>query len=89
MDKNKLLVVIFFITLALVSAVVALYPSPTDQPPGYGGVRQPTVLIPDGISVARYYDEESDVLCWIFTKRLEGGGFDVTSSCLPREVTDY
>ena len=86
--STKVYVLIIFLILVIGTAVMVYRPSPTAST-GYGGVRQPTVPIPDSIGVTRYYDAESDVLCWIFTKRLEGGGFDVTSSCLPREVTDY
>ena len=86
MTKHHVLIVFLLFTVIIGATVMLQH---NDSPTGTGGIRQPTVLIPDSISVARYYDEESDVLCWIFTKELAGGGFDVTSACLPREVTDY
>lgn len=87
MNKQYIVIAVIILSALIGALLPSCSPPPLDD--GSGGIRQPTVLIPDSISVARYYDEESDVLCWIFTKELAGGGYDVTSACLPREVTGY
>lgn len=88
MNRN---IVIALVTLALIILVVVRLAQPSPTPPtGYGGIREPSIPVPDSISIVRYYDAELDVVCWIFTKRFVGAPYyDTTSDCLPRGDTDY
>ena len=80
---------IVLIALVLVSAVwLAL--RDTTVILGRGGIRQPTVLVPDSISIVRYYDIELDLWCLIFTKRFIGEPYyDITVDCLPASQVNY
>ena len=85
--RDKIFVILLLI-VCIVLAVVAFRPEPT--PAGYAGLREPSVSLPPGVSVLRYYDPELDVVCWLFTKRFTGEPhYDTSSNCLPRSQTDY
>ena len=57
---------------------------------GSGGIRTPTVLVPDNVSIVRYYDVELDLWCLIFTKRFTTEPYyDITAECLPASQVNY
>ena len=88
MNRKQIVIALLIVCVAVIG-YLALRPSPTTST-GYGGIREPSVLVPDSISIVRYYDAELDVVCWIFTKRFVGAPYyDTTSDCLPRGQTDY
>ena len=84
--------ILLFAVIAIAAIIAAAYflTRPSVPTAGYGGIREPSIPVPDSLSITRYYDAELDVVCWIFTKKFVGAPYyDTTSDCLPRGQTDY
>ena len=87
MNRKQIVIALLIVCAAVIGYVALRSPTP---PTGYGGIREPSIPVPDSLSITRYYDAELDVVCWIFTKRFVGAPYyDTTSDCLPRGDTDY
>ena len=87
--ENKVLLTLLVIVTVAAFILGQNFKAPDLPEIGYGGIRQPTVLLPPSMTMTRTYDAETDLVCMTFKTRVSASYYIQSTDCVPRSQTDY
>lgn len=87
--ENKVLIAFLVIVTVAAFLLGQSFKTPDLPAIGYGGIRQPTVLLPPSMTMTRTYDAETDLVCMTFKTRVSASYYLQSTDCVPRRDTDY